>query len=861
MYGYPQSPRGYSSNYRYSQPRTQEYESFYNPIPLDFMIGQLDKAQAKYDAGYASAMEAKDAFGGVKVDNEDIDTKNQLVSQFVDNTDKMVKDQFGGDWGRAAKSVARSVSEVRNNEFWNAAANAQAERKRVQELADKYGAKGMIFGTDMRGQSTIDENGKIRKFAPAEVVEQGNWGDTARRIFSSLQPEKYEQYGLRKADIDNFLNYKEVSEITMERLQKLANDPLIQQVFQQQHPEFTRGFNELNDKQKSNFGLIGSDLKDVTARTLLGNITPAAVEQSEKKYINDPNVADAKSGGNRGGSTTNGITNANVGPSVTLTPEKTRAIRENLTSLTEQKNTLERIPNKTDAQKSMLDNVNKQIESTNNSFDFIYNNMQRDENFKIDYEGLYKPYAKQAQGWGISQDEFIKRVKDNFKSGTWETVHPGSRYSTEDNTKKNTVEDSLSTAINNGVKQLRRNFDQYSKDHAIAANVRVITGTEGSDKLGTYAGNTNKLLTDTFRENQLAYTTAVDNQQVESVLKNDRRYKNDKVDRSKTVVSLADGTIDGKFVQLASFYDKNNKPLGAEYIVPQDQEQAKKHITRTAMELLSSGNPEDYELGHNMYLNVQYGPAIQKARIQNNPEGKFEGITYGKSEIEYDMVPGSTKDNPRYAFFIRKPDGSKDYFEDQNGTKYTAADEDGIKLRLEEFQRQAGEEVKLKEVNKAIGVFDSPEETVGFLNDLATSESGGSYTAVGPVIPGHDESDRAIGKYQFMTSTLAGLGYKGITYEKFKNDPSIFPPAEQEKAIVRFTKQNADSLSTVIRDYVGKIDPNTEATITKEGILAAAHLSGVNGIKSYLESGFDQSKDHNDGSTKISEYLAKFSKQ
>ena len=41
----------------------------------------------------------------------------------------------------------------------------------------------------------------------------------------------------------------------------------------------------------------------------------------------------------------------------------------------------------------------------------------------------------------------------------------------------------------------------------------------------------------------------------------------------------------------------------------------------------------------------------------------------------------------------------------------------------------------------------------------------------------------AIGIWQFTTPTLATLGYKNITYKKFKLNPSIFPRALQEEVL------------------------------------------------------------------------------
>ena len=41
--------RAYRSNYQYQQPQAFQYESFFDPIPLDFLERQLGKKQEQYD--------------------------------------------------------------------------------------------------------------------------------------------------------------------------------------------------------------------------------------------------------------------------------------------------------------------------------------------------------------------------------------------------------------------------------------------------------------------------------------------------------------------------------------------------------------------------------------------------------------------------------------------------------------------------------------------------------------------------------------------------------------------------------------------------------------------------------------------
>jgi len=218
----------------------------------------------------------------------DIASKNQIVKEGIGNIDKIVNDKYGGDWSKASKEIARSVTQMRANPFWNAQKEVEKKRGAFQEQVTKFGPKGMIFGADPRNLSTLDEQGQVRgadQFS-GEVVEQGDWGKTAREIFSTLTPDKLQSAGLTRLE-QGYLVAGELTRISPVKLDALAGDEDIQRAFQQSHPEFVRGFQELGDREKQQFGLEGESLQEVTKRTLFGNIAPAAFEQRERQFLVD----------------------------------------------------------------------------------------------------------------------------------------------------------------------------------------------------------------------------------------------------------------------------------------------------------------------------------------------------------------------------------------------------------------------------------------------------------------------------------------------------------------------------------------------------------------------------------------------
>ena len=109
-----------------------------------------------------------------------------------------------------------------------------------------------------------------------------------------------------------------------------------------------------------------------------------------------------------------------------------------------------------------------------------------------------------------------------------------------------------------------------------------------------------------------------------------------------------------------------------------------------------------------------------------------------------------------------------------------------------------------------------------------------------------------MGKYQFSQATLERLGYYGITPEKFKADPSIFPESVQEQAMRELVKTNQHQLKKFAQ-YIGQVINGV--LITEAGLLGAAHLAGVGGVQKYLASNHNAT-DRNGSS--VQKYLKEF---
>ena len=111
-----------------------------------------------------------------------------------------------------------------------------------------------------------------------------------------------------------------------------------------------------------------------------------------------------------------------------------------------------------------------------------------------------------------------------------------------------------------------------------------------------------------------------------------------------------------------------------------------------------------------------------------------------------------------------------------------------------------------------------------------------------------------IGKYQFGYAARKSCGYGHVKFKDFIKDASVWSEKDQEAAMITLLSKNESHLQAVIQKYNGKEIKGV--TVTKSGILAAAHLAGAGGVKRYFRTGSNPSDAYG---TALEDYLLKFS--
>jgi len=138
------------------------------------------------------------------------------------------------------------------------------------------------------------------------------------------------------------------------------------------------------------------------------------------------------------------------------------------------------------------------------------------------------------------------------------------------------------------------------------------------------------------------------------------------------------------------------------------------------------------------------------------------------------------------------------------------------------------------------------EELRRYLEAIGYSESGNN--------PKAWNEHGYIGKYQFGFITRKSCGYGYIRFADFVKNPSIWSEKDQEKAMITLLSKNENHLKEIINRYNGEVIRGR--TVTKSGILAAAHLAGAGGVKRYFYNGNNPKDAYG---TALEDYLFKFS--
>ena len=267
--GYPQRGGyggGYQSNYQYQQPAAAQYESFFNPIPIDFLQQNLQQHQGRYDQAFAGALAAKEAALQESIALGDTAYRSQLIDSSMKDMDKIAQEKYGGDYGRAAKDISREVTNLRADPFWNSSKHLK-EQQALQQKFMLENPDAHLY-QDVRNIGAYDpETQQIRgeEQLTFQAGKKGDWQGSVEKQFADIKGTQLFN-ALQKSNVPGYFENVTIKDLKAEDLRTLLDDnPQMVEASITNNPDFERSGLEIRGEDKAG---VREEAKDF----ILGNI-------------------------------------------------------------------------------------------------------------------------------------------------------------------------------------------------------------------------------------------------------------------------------------------------------------------------------------------------------------------------------------------------------------------------------------------------------------------------------------------------------------------------------------------------------------------------------------------------------------
>jgi hypothetical protein len=245
----------------YSQPTATQYQSFFNPIPVEFLQRNLDERQGAYDTAFSGAISAKDQMQQTESAMSDLAYKNELINKGVKDINKIVTDKYGGDWGRASKEVARNITQLRADPFWQTTKYLKGQQDIEQKF--KLDNPDAHIYTSPSSVGAIDPlTGKPRSMKELTFrgEEKGQWQQSVGTQFKDVQGDVLiERMKKLTGEGSGYKGVKRISDLTDTQLRALANDEFAVNTFLENNGDFMRSKMEIDGMSEEEVRAAASD--------------------------------------------------------------------------------------------------------------------------------------------------------------------------------------------------------------------------------------------------------------------------------------------------------------------------------------------------------------------------------------------------------------------------------------------------------------------------------------------------------------------------------------------------------------------------------------------------------------------------
>lgn len=273
---------GYQSNYQYQQPAVSQYESFFNPIPIDFLQQNLQQKQGQYDQAFAGALAAKEKALQEEVALGDSIYRKDLVENSMQDMDRITQEKYGGDYGRAAKDIARQVTDLRADPFW-ASSKHLKEQQGLQQKFMLQNPDAHLYKNVQNIGAYDPETQQIRgqEELTFEAGKKGDWQGSVEKQFADIQGEQLFK-ALQDSGVTGYFKNVTIAELEPEDLTTLLDtNPQMIESFLKNNPDFEKSGLEirgLKDREA-----VKKEAKDF----ILGNILDKPFYKESGTVIQD----------------------------------------------------------------------------------------------------------------------------------------------------------------------------------------------------------------------------------------------------------------------------------------------------------------------------------------------------------------------------------------------------------------------------------------------------------------------------------------------------------------------------------------------------------------------------------------------
>jgi hypothetical protein len=271
--------------YRYQQATPSQYESFFNPVPIEFMQERIERRQGAYDTAFAGILESKEKFLQEQVALNDVQRRDQLIQGTLEDIDNVVYDKFGGDYGRAAKDIGKQILKTRGDEFWAKSKFLSEQQTAEREFINEKGSQGYIYNSAL-GRSTFDP--ETGQYASAQDLtfrgeELSDYAASIQKQFAGMDGSTINAI-MQQSGMGGVGQFTSWEGITGPQLDTLASNPDVINAFLATNQDFVN--------TRKHQGMKMEQIMQEASSLIKGEIIKFAHINRKDQFINQPGYAD-----------------------------------------------------------------------------------------------------------------------------------------------------------------------------------------------------------------------------------------------------------------------------------------------------------------------------------------------------------------------------------------------------------------------------------------------------------------------------------------------------------------------------------------------------------------------------------------